>query len=220
MHVPARPCVALAVLGVVFECFDRRGTLRAICGGGRYDGLLTLYGSVKEVPCCGFGFGDCVIYELLKDLGKLPVLPRTVDFVVAAFNQDMLANACAVAAKLREGGASVDMLQEPKKKVAKAFDYADRAGATYIAFVAPDEWSQGCVRIKDLRNNTDHDSDAKGVDIAIDRLSSALEILSSSGTAGRSASPQSEVPRNAEAMPAQSSASIRFSRPDGLEQKA
>lgn len=47
--------------GIVFECFDRQGVLRAIAGGGRYDKLLSLYGSPKEVPACGFGFGDCVI---------------------------------------------------------------------------------------------------------------------------------------------------------------
>ena len=87
------------------------------------------YGSKVMIPCCGFGFGDCVIYELLKDLGKLPVLPRLVDFVVAAYDDSMFGPACQVAAELRKGGASVDMLQEPKKKVARAFDYADRAGA-------------------------------------------------------------------------------------------
>jgi len=75
--------------GVVFEGFDRAGELRAICGGGRYDRLLTLYGAVTEVPACGFGFGDCVIVELLKEKGLLPDLPKTVDFVVAAFNDTM-----------------------------------------------------------------------------------------------------------------------------------
>ena len=40
--------------------------LRAICGGGRYDNLMQVYGSKKRVPMCGFGFGDCVIMELLK----------------------------------------------------------------------------------------------------------------------------------------------------------
>jgi len=64
--------------GVVFECFDRRGELRAICGGGRYDRLLSLYGAETTVPACGFGFGDCVIIELLKDLDKMPVLEKTV----------------------------------------------------------------------------------------------------------------------------------------------
>ena len=55
--------------GIVFEGFDRKGELRAICGGGRYDKLLTLYGSPEVVPACGFGFGDCVIMELLREKG-------------------------------------------------------------------------------------------------------------------------------------------------------
>lgn len=157
--------------GVVFEGFDRAGVLRAICGGGRYDRLLTLYGSPKEVPCAGFGFGDCVIYELLKEKKVLPELPHKVDFVVAAFNQDMMGKALQVARLLRKAGKSVDVYAEAPKKVAKAFNYADRAGAERIAFVAPDEWSKGLVRIKDLRNfkATDPD-DLKQKDVPIDDL--------------------------------------------------
>jgi histidyl-tRNA synthetase len=55
----------------VFEGFDRAGQLRAICGGGRYDKLLGTFGG-EDVPCAGFGFGDAVIVELLKDKGLLP----------------------------------------------------------------------------------------------------------------------------------------------------
>merc|ERR1712159_474903 len=33
--------------GVVFEGFDKAGVLRAICGGGRYDRLLSLYGATS-----------------------------------------------------------------------------------------------------------------------------------------------------------------------------
>ena len=57
--------------GVVFEGFDRAGTLRAICGGGRYDRLLGTFGG-EDQPCAGFGFGDAVIVELLKDKNLLP----------------------------------------------------------------------------------------------------------------------------------------------------
>lgn len=146
--------------GVVFEGFDRAGVLRAICGGGRYDRLLSLYGSVKEVPCCGFGFGDCVIVELLKEKKVLPDLTATVDFVVAAFNQEMMGKAMSVAQRLRKAGKTVDVFLEPGKKVGKAFNYADRVGAVKIAFVAPDEWEKGLVRIKDLRNFTAQDLDA------------------------------------------------------------
>lgn len=52
--------------GTVFEAFDRAATLRAICGGGRYDRLLSAYGG-DDAPMCGFGFGDAVIVELLQD---------------------------------------------------------------------------------------------------------------------------------------------------------
>lgn len=43
--------------------FDREGKLRAICGGGRYDRLLSTFGG-DDVPACGFGFGDAVIIEV------------------------------------------------------------------------------------------------------------------------------------------------------------
>jgi histidyl-tRNA synthetase len=46
-----------------FQAFDREGELRAICGGGRYDRLLSTFGS-EDVPACGFGFGDAVIVEV------------------------------------------------------------------------------------------------------------------------------------------------------------
>jgi len=153
--------------GVVFEGFDKAGVLRAICGGGRYDRLLSLYGSPKEVPCIGFGFGDCVIAELLKEKGVVPDLPATVDYVVAAFNADYMGKALSVARQLRLAGKSVDIFTEPGKKLAKAYNYADRIGARRIALVAPNEWDQGLVRVKDLRteNSSATSDDDKQKDV-------------------------------------------------------
>ncbi|XP_068473341.1 histidine--tRNA ligase, chloroplastic/mitochondrial isoform X2 [Phaseolus vulgaris] len=54
--------------GIVFEGFDREGKLRAICGGGRYDHLFSTFGA-DDIAACGFGFGDAVIVELLKEKG-------------------------------------------------------------------------------------------------------------------------------------------------------
>eukprot|EP00416_Gambierdiscus_australes_P035517 CAMPEP_0171096342 /NCGR_PEP_ID=MMETSP0766_2-20121228/44381_1 /TAXON_ID=439317 /ORGANISM="Gambierdiscus australes, Strain CAWD 149" /LENGTH=522 /DNA_ID=CAMNT_0011555303 /DNA_START=218 /DNA_END=1787 /DNA_ORIENTATION=+ len=157
--------------GIVFEGFDKAGTLRAICGGGRYDGLLSLYGSAKEVPCVGFGFGDCVIIELLKEKNIVPALPEAVDYVVAAYNASMTGKALRVARLLRQAGKSVDVFPEPARKVKKAFRYADRVGAVRIAFVAPDEWERGLVRIKDLRGFTaDTPDEQKQCDVPLDAL--------------------------------------------------
>jgi histidyl-tRNA synthetase len=130
--------------GIIFECFDKNYGLRALCGGGRYDGLLELFGSKVRVPCVGFGFGDCVIKELLAELGKLPSTKPTVDFVVAPFNEAMMAASLQVAAQLRAAGWTVNQLlaSRPGKKT---FDYANRIGARYVAYVAPDEWAVGKV---------------------------------------------------------------------------
>lgn len=59
----------------MFEGRDRAGQLRAIFGGGRYDELLATFGGEAR-PCAGFGFGDCVIVELLQERGLLPELPH------------------------------------------------------------------------------------------------------------------------------------------------
>lgn len=151
--------------GVVFEGFDKAGVLRAICGGGRYDKLLTLYGSPKEVPCVGFGFGDCVIIELLKEKNVLPALSASVDYVVAAYSTEMMGKAMSVARQLRLAGKTVDVYPDSAKKVKKAFKYADRIGAVRIAFVAPSEWEQGLVRIKDLRVAEETPDDEKQRDV-------------------------------------------------------
>mmetsp|Transcript_18881 Transcript_18881/g.60759 ORF Transcript_18881/g.60759 Transcript_18881/m.60759 type:complete len:279 (-) Transcript_18881:348-1184(-) len=136
--------------GIVFEGFDRKGELRAICGGGRYDKLLSLYGSPTVVPACGFGFGDCVIMELLQEKGLLPHLEPEVDFVVCPFNAEMRLHAVQVAATLRAAGYAVDVLLA-NKRADKAFSYADRVSGRRMVFVAPDEWDKGSVRVKDLR---------------------------------------------------------------------
>jgi len=176
--------------GVVWEAFDRRGELRAICGGGRYDRLLTLYGATKEVPCVGFGFGDCVVVELLKELNVMPDLPRVVDYVVASYDNETYGHSCKVAKKLRSMGASVDMLLLPtEKKVKKAFDYANKAGAQRVAFVGPSEWANGeLVRIKDMRKAADAEGakDDKGVDVPFADLENVDSYLGKPLEAGLS----------------------------------
>jgi histidyl-tRNA synthetase len=136
--------------GIVFECFDRAGALRAICGGGRYDNLLSTYGAPQPVPCVGFGFGDCVIVELLKEKKLLPTLVQQVDDVVIPFDESMRPAALQVLRKLRESGRNCDIVLD-KKKVAQAFSYADRVQASRAILVAPDEWARGEVQVKNLR---------------------------------------------------------------------
>lgn len=141
--------------GVVFEGFDRAGQLRAICGGGRYDRLLGTFGG-EDQPCAGFGFGDAVIVELLKDRKLLPEIKHEVDDLVMPQDESLRAQATAIAQRLRAAGRRVDLVLEPKR-LKWAFKQAERCGAARLVLVAPDEWSRGMVRVKDLAKREEAD---------------------------------------------------------------
>ncbi len=141
--------------GVVFEAFDTRGQLRALCGGGRYDRLLESLGG-KPVPAVGFGFGDAVVTELLRDLGRLPELPRELDAIVFPFGDDQRPAAMRLAAALRERGHSVELvLGTPRPK--RALADADRSGARRIYLIGPDESVRGAARVRDLASGEEQE---------------------------------------------------------------
>jgi len=155
--------------GIVFECFDRSGTLRAIAGGGRYDKLLSTYGAKEDVPMVGFGFGDIVIVELLKDKGLLPPLEQRCDDVVIAFDEALRPAAYRVAQKLREKGRCVDVQLIPGKKIPWSYDYANRVGADRTILLGPAEWEKGMVRVKDMKRGA-RDEAYKGEDVKLEDL--------------------------------------------------
>ena len=169
--------------GVVFEAFDRKGELRAICGGGRYDRLAELYGGEKcQIPFCGFGFGDCVVVELLKDYGLMPDASPSVDVVVAPFDATMQPHALKVASALRQAGLSVDAALTACK-ARKAFDLANRQGARLVAFVAPGEWARGLVRVKDMSVKDPSTGEGLQVDVPFADLASVVSHLQQAASA-------------------------------------
>jgi len=141
--------------GVVFEAFDAGGTLRAICGGGRYDGLIETLGG-PSIPAVGLGFGDVVILELLADKGLLPELRRVLDDVVYAFGEDQRPAAVAVADRLRREGRAVELiLGSPKLK--RVMSDADRSGARQVWLLGPDEVGRGVAKVRDLASGEEHE---------------------------------------------------------------
>ena len=141
--------------GPVFEAHDRGGKLRAICGGGRYDRLLSSLGG-NDMPATGFGFGDMVIMELLNENGLVPDLPSGNQDIVIAINEDLRSAAMSVATKLRASGRSLDLVLEDKR-MKWAFRHAERTGAQRLVMVMPDEWAAGNVRIKELESGEESD---------------------------------------------------------------
>ncbi|EPS62788.1 hypothetical protein M569_12001, partial [Genlisea aurea] len=141
--------------GIVFEGFDREGKLRAICGGGRYDKLMSTFGG-DDIPACGFGFGDAVIVELLKDKGLLPELRQQVENIVCSLDGNLRNAASSVAGRLRERGQSVDLVLE-NKPLKWVFKRAERVNAKRLIMVGSQEWEKGMVRVKNLGTGEQYD---------------------------------------------------------------
>jgi histidyl-tRNA synthetase len=141
--------------GIVFEGYDAAGALRAICGGGRYDGLIQALGG-PSLPAVGFGMGDVVISELLADRGLLPEPPRGVDDVVFAFGDAERPAAARLAARLRAEGRSVELALSGGR-LKRVLAHADRIGAARVLLIGEDEAARGVVRIRDLATGEERD---------------------------------------------------------------
>ncbi len=121
--------------GVVFELFDAKGELRAVCGGGRYDTLLKDLGGV-DLPALGFGMGDVVLGELLKDRGLMPASGGSgADLFIIGGPGSVAAtydDALRLATVLRGAGLSVDHAMSEARYMAaprNQFESAKKSGA-------------------------------------------------------------------------------------------
>tara|TARA_B100001123_G_scaffold33480_2_gene34864 strand:- start:1112 stop:2416 length:1305 start_codon:yes stop_codon:yes gene_type:complete len=134
--------------GIVFELFDRKGELRAICGGGRYDRLLELVGGEAQ-PAVGFGMGDVVLTDLLGERGLLPNTARSLDFYVVAVGEELRPRALSLAQALRERGRSVSYSLK-RQAVGKQFKSAVTEGAREVIVLGPDEVARGVAVVRDM----------------------------------------------------------------------
>ena len=139
--------------GIVFELFDRAGELRAICGGGRYDRLLELVGG-EPLPAVGFGMGDVVLTELLKDRDLLPEAPSAADLYLVWVEEGQRELALRWAHRWREAGVRV-LYGLRSQSVSKQLKAATRSGATRAVIIGPDEAAETSATVRDLTSGAE-----------------------------------------------------------------
>ena len=130
--------------GTVFEVHETTGVERAIAGGGRYDKLIELFGG-PSTPAVGFGMGDVVLTNVLRDKGLIPedVMPRPDVYVFAA-TDDAAAEVPGVVAELRRAGLHARMSYRATRNVGKLLKEASAANARFAVILGDD------VQVKDL----------------------------------------------------------------------
>ncbi|MBN2064222.1 MAG: ATP phosphoribosyltransferase regulatory subunit, partial [Sedimentisphaerales bacterium] len=134
--------------GPVFEIFDRSESLRAICGGGRYDSLLTILGGPK-VPATGFGMGDVVLEILLREKGLLPELTSTIDYFVIDAGAELFDRTLKLVCDIRQRGRSASFSYK-RQNLGKNFKLADNQKARYAIVVGQETIDRNEITIKEL----------------------------------------------------------------------
>jgi histidyl-tRNA synthetase len=133
---------------IVFEVFDTHpDNNRSMLGGGRYDGLVGLFG-VNPVPTVGFGWGDVTLANFLELHSLLPALKPETDLYVVLVG-DVAADAQQPVAALRSEGLNV-AVDLAGRKLGDQFKTADKKGIKNVLVIGENELKTGKFTLKNL----------------------------------------------------------------------
>jgi histidyl-tRNA synthetase len=141
--------------GFVFEAFDRKGDLRALAGGGRYNDLVKKLG-YADLPAVGFAIGDVTTGLLLEQRSLAPTFVNAPDVYAVIGGANERVAAFADIRALRAAGWRVEY---PLKDVAfgKQFKAAAESGAKLALIYGGDELAKGVVKIRDLTDRSERE---------------------------------------------------------------
>lgn len=141
--------------GFVFEAFDRKGDLRALAGGGRYNDLIKKLG-YADLPAVGFAIGDVTTGLLIEQRGLAPVHGNAPQVYVVIGGEAERRAAFADIQALRAAGLRVEY---PFKDLAfgKQFKAASESGAKLALIYGGDELAKGVVKLRDLADRAERE---------------------------------------------------------------
>lgn len=138
---------------IVFEVFDTHPeNNRAMFGGGRYDGLVGLFG-VEPVPTVGFGMGDVTLQNFLESHNLLPELRTETDAYVILIG-DVYERAQPIFREFRKLGARL-AVDATGRKPDKQIKTAVKKGIHYAIFIGEKELADGRFVLKNLISGSD-----------------------------------------------------------------
>ncbi|CAH0025352.1 unnamed protein product [Clonostachys rhizophaga] len=148
--------------GLIFEVIPKASTqVGSIAAGGRYDGLVSMYGK-QPVPCVGISFGVDRIFTLLAAQRKKSTseLEHETDVFIMTFGSKesggYILERMKIARELWAAGIRAEFSAKVKPRVQAQFNASSRARLTVI--LGQEEMENGQVR---LRSALESDKDQK-----------------------------------------------------------
>lgn len=138
----------------VFEFVSENiGAQGTVCGGGRYDKLVSEFGG-GEVPGIGFAVGIERILLLLENIGVKIPRDDTVRLYIAPMGEEAEEKAFVLTDKLRKAGVITET-DHMGRGIKAQFKYADKIGAEYVGVIGSDELSRGEIKLKKMSDGTE-----------------------------------------------------------------
>ena len=138
--------------GTVFEFFDNHpDNNRSLFGGGRYDGLVGLFGA-EQISAVGMAPGLTMTELFLQTHDLLPKLPSTTDAYVVVLGEDTLSGAMKLATALRTEGVNTE-LDTTGRKLDKQIKTAVKKDIPFIIFVGEEELKTEVYSFKDTASS-------------------------------------------------------------------
>ncbi len=135
--------------GIVFEVYDTDArNPRALFGGGRFDDLLSVFGTDK-LPAVGFGMGDVGINNFLETHNLLPEYAPKTKLAICTIGQGIDIAAFEFASKLRTHGVSV-AIDATDRKAGQKIQAAVKQSIPYVTFIGEKELASKTFTIKEL----------------------------------------------------------------------
>ncbi len=140
--------------GMVFEVNDASPeNPRSLFGGGRYDGLVSLFGG-EPLPAVGFAFGDVTLTEFLSSRNLMPKAESAPELYIGTPTPEDIAGARACAKALREAGVRV-FLNLGSKALGDQIKDAVRRGVPYFTAYGAEEARAKKIRLKNLSDGSE-----------------------------------------------------------------
>jgi len=124
------------------------GAQGTVCGGGRYDGLVSQMGG-PALPALGFGMGIERLMLVLENQGVELPTPEGCDLFIATMGSDAAVKASGLCARLREEGFAAQC-ELGGRGVKAQMRYANKLGSAFTMVIGEDELKNGSADIKNM----------------------------------------------------------------------
>jgi histidyl-tRNA synthetase len=132
--------------GIIFEVFIPEVSIGAVCAGGRYDDLCSMF-CAEQFSGVGVAFGFDRTIVAMEEMGLLADVGLNSQVLVTYFNENTIVDSLQIVRNLQKVGINTEVYFEPTK-MAKQIKYADKKNIPFVIIYGEDEKKNKTATIK------------------------------------------------------------------------